>query len=370
MSIKLIFIHITRQILKLFYIFNIKKNRIVFCSYQGNSYNCNPKYIYEYMLQKYGSMFEYIWILNENNTKLPLKTIKMHSLQYFYYVLTAKVYVGNNGISSYIPKRKEQLIINTWHGGGAYKKVVTDVFHDTAYEKIAKIIAKETDYYISSCRAFTEVMQKASLVPQKNFVTCGMPRNDIFFKPIDISLKLKQFFNISLNNHIILYAPTFRDDENTIEESIDTNMVLCSLKKRFGGTWSFLIRKHYLDKRKFPTECLDVSNYPDMQELLLISDVLITDYSSCMWDFSLTYRPCFIFASDMFIYSKKRDFYTPVKKWPFPIAENNSELFDNILNFDEDYYKTSVERHHKELGSYETGKASEIVSELIEKSCR
>ena len=116
---------------------------------------------------------------------------------------------------------------------------------------------------------------------------------------------------------------------------------------------------------------IDVSSYVDMQELLAASDVLITDYSSSMWDFSFTGRPCFIYANDLSSYKMERNFHTPIDEWPFPLAERNEELKSNILNFDQHDYECKVRQHHEELGSYENGNASfelcNIIMRLINK---
>ena len=110
----------------------------------------------------------------------------------------------------------------------------------------------------------------------------------------------------------------------------------------------------------------DVTNYPDMQELLCAADILITDYSSCMWDFSLMYKPCFIYATDIEQYTQERDFYTPMSEWPFPIATNTDELINNILNFNQEEYVQKVKQHHKALGSFEDGHASERILKILE----
>jgi CDP-glycerol glycerophosphotransferase len=110
---------------------------------------------------------------------------------------------------------------------------------------------------------------------------------------------------------------------------------------------------------------IDVSDYPDMQDLLCAVDVLITDYSSSIWDFSFTHKPCFLYAPDLEEYKSNRDFYTPIEEWPFPLAKTNQELIENIKNFDSKEYIGKVNKHHKELGSYETGHATEHFCKLL-----
>ena len=102
-----------------------------------------------------------------------------------------------------------------------------------------------------------------------------------------------------------------------------------------------------------------------MQELLYAANVVITDYSSLMWDFSLTGRPCFLYADDLDDYERERGFYMPSSQWPYPIARNNDELEKNILGFDCGLYRQAVREHHKVCGSYEQGRACETVLRII-----
>ena len=110
---------------------------------------------------------------------------------------------------------------------------------------------------------------------------------------------------------------------------------------------------------------INCTKYSDMQELLYACDAVITDYSSLMWDYSLTKKPCFLYAPDIDDYEKERGFYVPVSEWPFPISRTNEELINIINSFDETQYISAVEEHHRKMGSYEDGSASFRVMELI-----
>ena len=108
----------------------------------------------------------------------------------------------------------------------------------------------------------------------------------------------------------------------------------------------------------------------DMQELLAAADCLITDYSSCAFDFMLTRRPVFLYTPDIREYDTQRGFYYPLTSTPFPLAQNNAELQKNIDSFDEAAYRQKVEAFLAGKGCIEDGHASERVAELIEKACR
>jgi CDP-glycerol glycerophosphotransferase len=147
-----------------------------------------------------------------------------------------------------------------------------------------------------------------------------------------------------------------------IDFSLDSENVLKTLKGKFGFEFMLFYRTHYIftpTTNSINDRIINVSAYPDMQELLCAADVLITDYSSSMWDFSFTQRPCFVFAPDLESYKEERNFFIPIEEWPFPIAENNDQLINNIKLFNESEYKNAVKQHQINLGSYETGTATE-----------
>ena len=120
--IKLIFIKILRILLKIFYIFPIKNDVILFSSFEGRAFNDNPKYLFNYIKKTYGDKYKYIWVINSlEKIDGTWKSVKFLSLKHIYYLMTARYIVSNLGIEPFLPKRKKQMFINTWHGSGAYK---------------------------------------------------------------------------------------------------------------------------------------------------------------------------------------------------------------------------------------------------------
>ena len=149
-------------------------------------------------------------------------------------------------------------------------------------------------------------------------------------------------------------------------------MLLNALIERFAGDWVLMIRHHpRIAKEQISLiphdneNIIDVTYYSDIQELLISADVVMSDYSSCIFDFMLTKRPAFIYATDIKKYNSERGFYYPLEATPFPIATNNKQLVQNIKNFDFKEYKQKVEIFLKEKGCIEDGKASERVVDLI-----
>ena len=169
---------------------------------------------------------------------------------------------------------------------------------------------------------------------------------------------------------VLLYAPTFRKDKSTECYNIDFKTILSVLSEKFGGEWIIILRlhPHLLNSKLFKDvdNLVDMTRYDDIQELLMISDVLISDYSSLIFDFSLSHKPVFLYASDLDDYCRNdRSLYFDVTQLPFPIAKSNRELEYCIRSFDNGEYLKQLSSFEDQVGSYERGNASLIVSELI-----
>ena len=153
---------------------------------------------------------------------------------------------------------------------------------------------------------------------------------------------------------------------------MDYDKLLEALEKRFSGKWCILLRMHFKLKmaklpKKYLKKVINVTDYPDMQELLCAVDFGITDYSSWMCDYVLTEKPGFLFTLDIEKYVNERGFYYPLESSPFPVAKTNKELYDKIINFDEKKYIKNVRKFLKEKGCCEDGNAaSRIVKLLLE----
>ena len=391
-----------RHGMRLFCLFPLRKNRIMFCSQKGTQYACNPRYIYEYLYDKYGERLQYVWCLNSSSDSLTehggLKIVKYNSLKYYYYQMTSKVIVSNIPVPCYVPRRKKQCVIDTWHGGGAYKRFgittpkqaalsdlsnkrikTTEASDNTRWEMYkARYNALDTTYMLCSCKAFTDVIHEAQLIPKEACLEIGSPRNDIFFKNYkDLGGKAKKRLAINSETKVVLFAPTYRGNVKNqhLEINLDIKKCLDAVKEKWDGEWVFVYRMHIfsssLDKDKIPSSAINASKYDEMQELLCMADVFITDYSSSQWDYALTGKPAFLFTPDLDYYMyEDRGFYTPIEDWAFPYAKSNDELAELIRNFDEEKHLKKVQRHLDLLGSCENGHATEKVCEIIAKQMK
>ena len=366
-------------------IFPVKNNRILLLNNILNfdaTYSCNPKYICEYLLEHCGNQFDLIFPIGKHidDAKLREKGItpvRLGSIKYYYYSLTAKFFVTTSGAIAYMPFRKSQIIINTWHGGGAYKKMALDITDNFFFIMDCKLTEAKTTYFLSSNKYFTDIIASSLLIPKHKVLEIGMPRNDIFFSDYSaICARVKKTYNIAVGTHMILYAPTYRTPgENAFLRhqlgpyEIDTKLVTQVLEKKFGGNWVFCIRLHPSIANligDLTENIINMSQYDDIQELMCTADILINDYSSTMWDFVQTRKPCFIFAKDIVEYETNLGLYTKPSSWPFPLAKDSQELVQNIMNFNKEAYETSVTHYFDWMGSFETGQACEKLCKIMQ----
>ena len=190
--------------------------------------------------------------------------------------------------------------------------------------------------------------------------------------PQDFQLKVKDFFGLSQSKKIILYAPTFRQTRNMDVFTFDYEEAISAFENSFKDEFVLLIRLHPNDTMlyqhiKESERVINASSYPDMQELLLASDILITDYSSTMFEFSAIQKKVFLFTKDLQQYLQtEREMYFSITELPFPIAKTEEELIHNILTFDESYYNQNVQSFMNLLNYYPLGSASKEVVQYID----
>lgn len=375
--IKTLLVSIIRKILLvLSYLFPVKENRILCYSYAGQQYSCNPKYFTEYLLQK-TSTFDIVWAFYKPSTfeKLvnpKIKCIKYKSLKFLYYMFTSKIIIMNVTDWKIAVYKKKQIIINTWHGGGDYKRVGKYRKTNTENDwRIQVSTYRHVNYFLSSSEVFSNNTLRESFLYRNTILPFGMPRNDLLFFDDEkfknkIRDKIFSKYKIKSNMKIVLYAPTYREQLVNYEE-LNIADLLMALSKKFNGSFILLYRTHYNSKTKEYSNVVDVTKYPDMQELLYITDVLITDYSSSIWDYSFTYKPCFLYTPDLNEYLNDRNFYSPIDSWPYPYAKTNGELINVIINYDSKISFNKIVNHHKKVGNYENGFASKQLYEFIKK---
>lgn len=369
--IKYIFLWLLRIFLNIFNVFSIKQNRILFYSFNGKQYSCNPRQISEYLSNIYPNKFEIIWAFKNPYKMVPflpnnIKLIKYRSLKYYYYAKTAKIIVQNVQGFGELSRRKGQDIIQTWHASNGYKQQGN---YTGIRRKLELLYHRDYTYVLSGSESMT-LRRIRNTMGFTGTVLAGTPRMDVIInrQHPELTKKIHDYFQINDNIKILLYAPTWRNDRNTNNYGLDYSIVKNSLEARFGGTWVIAVRLHpnvYNDLLIKLPYVYNATKYPDMQELLYVVDGLISDYSSCIWDYSFRYKPCFLYCEDLETYGNERNFDIPIERWHFPISTTPKELEQQILSFDNEKFKSEMDAHHKEMGSLEDGKATSRVCDLI-----
>lgn len=354
----------------------INDKKIVIDNFNGKGYSDNPKYIVERIFKE-NLDYKIVWlILNESYTEnIPenIKVVKWGTVKAIYEMATSKLWIDNVRKMYKTKKRKQQLYIQTWHGAHAFKKAEKDV-EETLSEKYVKYAKKDSenaDVFISNGKKMTELYRN-SFWYNGYILESGFPRNDILFENNNDTIeKVKKFFKIDINTRIFLYAPTFRNSGKVDMYNLDLTMCIKEFEKKFGGKWVGLIRLHpnisnMSNRLLINNESIyNATHYDDMQELLVASDILITDYSSSPLDYMFTRHPCFLFTPDINEFVKERTFYINVEDTCFKNAKSNEELETIIRDFDYDFYIKEVDKFINEQNMIENGTASETVVRWI-----
>lgn len=360
-----------------FSLFPIKNNKIVICNYYGRGFSDNAKYIAKEIISRKLD-YDIVWLTKDINDEFPekIRLIKYKSLKSIYELATAKMWIDNSRKNYFTRKRKKQVYIQTWHGGIALKKIEKDAGNalSNSYIKFAKKDSKNADLFISNSTFNTNMYRKAFWYDGE-ILESGVPRNDLLFNNVEETRKkVKEFFNIEDNKKIIMYAPTFRKNYSLEVYKFDYEKCIKEFNKKFSEEYVMLIRLHpnvFMKSTQLEYNSDNVYNasfYPDMQELLAGSDILITDYSSSMFDFILTKKPCFIYASDIEDYKDDRGFYFELEKLPFTISKSTDEMILNINKFNNNLYLSNVENFLKEQGCIDDGYASNRIVDWIKRN--
>ena len=359
----------------------INENQIFIESFRGDFYSDSPKYLYQYLHEHYGDKYEFVWVMNHKGTKIPgnPKTVKKLSLDYFRQAAKSKYWLINTRQSVMLSKRPEQIMVSTWHGT-PLKKLGFDMGNLYLDDPQSKFNYKKdsADWnYLISPNEFTTEKLRSSFAYEGEVLEYGYPRNDILYNYTDEMVdKIKSDLNLPKDKKVILYAPTWRDDESYDIGKVRFNLKLDldNLKESLSDEYIVLIRTHYfiannLDLSRFEGFVFDVSKYEDIAELYLISDILITDYSSVFFDFANLKRPILFYTYDLDKYSNMlRGFYMDIHtEVPGPLLYTTDEVVDAIKNIDSVNmkYHDRYEEFYKRFCSIDDGNASKRIVEKI-----
>ena len=371
----------------------VDEKTLLFCCFNGKSYSCSPKAIYEYMINTDEFKdYKFIWAFVDDKKYKYLEeninttVVKIREKEYKKYLAKAKYCIFNYKIPDFLYPKKNQIFVQCWHGT-PLKRLGCDLEHFDnvlntidGIKKRYKIEASKFTYFISPSKFASEKFISAwnlkEIGKENIIVEEGYPRNDFLFnyKEKDVQQIRKKLGIENDNRKIILYAPTYRSDQHqtglgyVYKEEIDFK----KMEEKFGKEYLILFRPHYFiansfDFDKYKGFVYNVANIDDINELYIISDILITDYSSVFFDYANLKRPMIFFMYDLEHYKNESNgFYIDLNELPGPIVETQEDLEKSIEDVDFNIGSSKKYKEFNEKYNYlDDGNASKRVIEKV-----
>jgi CDP-glycerol glycerophosphotransferase len=363
-----------------------KKNLVIFESFLGKQYSDNPRAIYEYLSENYAE-YQLVWSVDKRFTHnfehKGLVYVKRFSFKWLFMMARAKYWVTNSRMPLWIPKPRHCTYLQTWHGTPLKRLAVDmDEVHmpGTSTQRYKENFIKESsnwDFLISPNGYSTEIFRRAFQF-EKEMIESGYPRNDYLYlaNNSDTINKIKQTYDIPLDKKVILYAPTWRDNQFYAvgKYKFDLDLDLSLMREKLGDEYVIILRMHYLVSENFdlgPYEgfAFDFSNHEDIRDLYLISDLLITDYSSVFFDYANLKRPMIFYVYDIDMYRDKlRGFYFDFENQaPGPLVKTTKQVIDTIKEIESEEFQVpiSFNSFYEKFCYLESGQSSKRVVEKV-----
>lgn len=360
--------------LRYYFFTEIDENLVLFESFHGKSYSDSPKALYLEMLNnEIYKNYKFVWSFNDPKDKIlyfkDLKRtilVRRNSSEYYKCYASAKYWILNSLLNDSIVKKNKQIYVQCWHGT-PFKRLGFDLLNYNSnvlntkkeFEFKYQSDAKKYDYMLSSSKFCSGKLISAFNLKQINkekvIIEKGYPRNDFLFQYTNNDIEnIKKQLNIKSNKKVILYAPTWRDNQHSAEigYTYKLDIDFDKLQKEIGDKYIILFRAHYFiansfDFEKYDGFIYDVSNVDDINYLYILSDLLITDYSSCFFDYANLRRPILFFMYDLDEYKNSlRGFYIKLKCLPGPIIKDSKKLLKELKKIDS-YWNVYSNKYHK-----------------------
>lgn len=360
-------------------LFPINNTKICFDNFEGTGFGGDPKHICLELMKRNPNL-KIIWFVRkkQENFLRNIKQVNIDSVAAIYHQSTAKVWVDNTRTGHRTKKRKGQYYLQTWHANVLAKKIEKDAEDKLwpSYIPVAKYDGLVTDAFIVANKRYLEVAKSSFwLNPNVEYLKIGAPANDVLFQrknDQEYIYSIKQKLSINDNAYIVLYAPSFRDDGSIDGYKIDFERVKEAFRKTTNRTCIILVRFHpdvvqHEELFTYSNDLINVTRYPDLKDLSLISDCLITDYSSTAYDFLLLRKTIFRLCLDFNIYKDIRDVYDDFYKMPYALAYTNDELVSEIMNFNNVDYQKALNKYCEINPVYDDGTSSKKAADWIER---
>lgn len=373
----------------------VDEKSVVFIAFNGKSYTCTPKAVYEYMLsrEEYKD-YKFIWVANNPEEFEFLKSnsnttvVKDRSAEYDRALAGSKYWICNYRIYDYISPKKNQVYVQCWHGT-PLKRLGYDLADASSnamnsYEEICykyRTDAERFKYILSPSAFASEKFATAWNLKKTNqmdkIVEVGYPRNDYLINHTEEDVKkIREELGVAPEKKILLYAPTWRDNQYsaglgyTYSNTVDFD----KMREKLGDEWVVLFRAHYLvansfDFEKYAGFVYDVSSYGDINKLYVVADLLMTDYSSVFFDYANLKKPMIFYMYDLPLYANDlRGFYVDLNELPGPVIEDEDEMIQKVATVSEWFtYDDCYKRFNDKFNYLDDGNAAaRLVERVIE----
>lgn len=384
--------NILGKLIKLFYRITYRfipthKKTVLFIAFHGRGYTDNPRSIYEYMIkQDKFKDYRFVWAIKHHKQKnidiSGAKIIEYFSLSYFYYLARSQYWIVNCKLPMYVLKKKNQIYLQTWHGT-PLKKLAYDIevpegttfyrsgMSEDMMHETYRVDVEKYNYMISPSSFTTKVFQSAFRIDKEKLIETGYPRNDLLSNyTLDDVLKIKNQLHIPLDKKVLLYAPTWRDNSYVTKGyTFQLEVHFEKWQKALGNDYVVIFKPHYLivnhfDVDQFKDFVYFVPADEDIRNLYVISDALITDYSSVFFDYAILNRPIYFYMYDLKSYRDElRGFYLDIyKDLPGKIIENEDDLLDEVQR---PYDFKQLISFNQRFNNHEDGNASQRVVDIV-----
>lgn len=352
----------------------VRKGTVVFESHLGKEYSDSPKYIYE-ELRRSGLPYEVTWAYSDSTAGFPkdCRLVKRGSWAYYKALAQAEFWVDNQGFPRDATKNPGTTYIQTWHGS-ALKAMGFDIPAVQAgsraeHEELQQMVDR-FDYFVVRSEHDVRTLMNAYRLKAEP-LRVGYPRNDALINTAQLSAEaesVRKQLGLHDGRKVVLYAPTFRQSGDGRIEPFTMPFDLERFAERFGEDHVLLIRTHYLNSFVIPDTLRDfvkdARQVQDITPLMLASDVLVTDYSSLMFDFALLDRPMVFFTYDYERYTKqdRGSYFDLAEHAPGPLAHDEAALFDRIAELADGTDHAAARRTFVDaFGEYDHGTAAKAV---------
>ncbi|MGA5002897.1 CDP-glycerol glycerophosphotransferase family protein [Streptomyces arboris] len=360
----------------------VRRGSVVFESHMGRCYGDSPRAVHE-EIRRQGLRLRPTWSYDTSPAGFPddARLVRRWSWRYLWALARAEFWVDNQGFPQHLRKPARTTYLQTWHGS-AYKRMGFDetrvrLQNAPQRERLQQAVHR-FDHFLVRSEHDVATLARAYRLPEDRLLRTGYPRNDALVAErtrTETEGRLPRpplagALGIDDHKKVVLYAPTFRGGPAAGGKQARRRLLLDvrEFAERFGDSYTLLVRAHYLEAARLPVcppgTVIDVSRHHDVSEVLALADVLVTDYSSIMFDFALLDRPVVLYAPDLDAYAAERGSYFDLReKAPGPVAATQEELFVELAELKKSNIRHASHRaaFAAEFGAYDRGDAARRV---------